>query len=154
MANTPQAKKRIRRNATRTAGVGRINEPQTNSNWFVDPSDPAMPAGLLRRPAAALIGDKRLLVVGEGVLQYLPFAALPEPGTGTGSSKPVPLMVHHEIVTAPSASVVALLRQETAGRKPAEKTVAIVADVVRMSLAILKGIVGMVGTCRPTLLES
>ena len=33
-------------------------------------------------PAASQIENKRLLIVGEGVLQYLPFAALPEPGTG------------------------------------------------------------------------
>ena len=70
---------------------------------------------MLLGPAAAHIGNKRLLIVGEGVLQYLPFGALPEPGTDT------PLMVSHEIVTAPSASVVAVLRQETASRKPAAK---------------------------------
>jgi CHAT domain-containing protein len=40
------------------------------------------------------------------------------------------LIVHHEIVTAPSASVVAVLRQETANRKSAEKAVAILADPV------------------------
>jgi CHAT domain-containing protein len=39
-------------------------------------------------------------------------------------------MVNHEIVTAPSASVVAVLRQETAGRKPAGKTLAVLADPV------------------------
>lgn len=79
---------------------------------------------MLLGPAAAHIGNKRLLIVGEGVLQYLPFGALPEPGTGT------PLMVGHEIVTAPSASVLAVLRQETAGRKPAGKALAVLADPV------------------------
>jgi len=39
-------------------------------------------------------------------------------------------MVNHEIITAPSASVISLLRQETAGRAPAEKAVAIFADPV------------------------
>ena len=42
----------------------------------------------------------------------------------------VPLIVNHEIVTAPSASVVAVLRQETAGRKPAAKALAVLADPV------------------------
>jgi CHAT domain-containing protein len=79
---------------------------------------------MLLGPAAARIGNKRLLIVREGVLQYLPFGALPEPGTNT------PLIVNHEIVTAPSASVVAVLRQETAGRKPAEKALAVLADPV------------------------
>jgi CHAT domain-containing protein/tetratricopeptide (TPR) repeat protein len=79
---------------------------------------------MLLGPAAGRIGNKRLLIVGEGVLHYLPFSALPEPGTG------VPMMVNHEIVMAPSASVVAILRQETAGRKPAPKSLAVFADPV------------------------
>jgi CHAT domain-containing protein len=39
-------------------------------------------------------------------------------------------MVDHEIVTAPSSAVVALLRQETTNRKPAPKTLAVFADPV------------------------
>ena len=73
---------------------------------------------MLLGPAASRIGNKRLLIVAEGVLQYLPFGALPEPAR---QPKSTPLMVSHEIVTAPSASVVAVLRQETARRKPARK---------------------------------
>ena len=46
-------------------------------------------------------------------LQYLPFAALPVPG---GRSEPVPMVVEHEIVGLPSASVLAVLRRETRGR--------------------------------------
>jgi CHAT domain-containing protein len=73
--------------------------------------------------------NKRLLIVGEGVLQYLPFATLPEPAVDD-QRKPVPLIINHEIITAPSASVMAVLRQETAGRKPAGKAVAVLADPV------------------------
>jgi CHAT domain-containing protein len=79
---------------------------------------------MLLGPVAAKIAGKRLLIVGEGVLSYLPFGALPEPASGA------PLIVDHEIVMAPSASVVAVLRQETAGRKPAEKALAVLADPV------------------------
>jgi CHAT domain-containing protein/Tfp pilus assembly protein PilF len=79
---------------------------------------------MLLSPAVARIRNKRLLIVGESVLQYLPFGALPEPGTDT------PLIASHEIVTAPSASVVAILRQETAGRRPAAKALAVFADPV------------------------
>jgi CHAT domain-containing protein len=79
---------------------------------------------MLLGPVAAQLKSKRLLIVGEGMLQYLPFAALPEPGTQ------IPLTVNHEVVTAPSASVVAVLREETAGRQPAQKAVAIFADPV------------------------
>ena len=79
---------------------------------------------MLLGPAAAELKNKRLLIVSDGVLQFIPFAGLPDP---TNSR---PLIVDHEIVTAPSASVVALLRQETANRKPAAKTFAVFADPV------------------------
>jgi CHAT domain-containing protein/Tfp pilus assembly protein PilF len=89
----------------------------------------AKATSLLLDCVASEIVNKRLLIVGEGVLQYLPFAALPEP-TVDVHARPVPLMVNHEIITAPSASVVALLRHTTAGRKPADKAVAVFADPV------------------------
>lgn len=87
----------------------------------------AQASRMLVGPAAAQIQNKRLLIVGEGVLQYLPFAALPEPSESPNTE---PLAVNHEIVMAPSASVLAILRQETGGRKPAEKAVAVLADPV------------------------
>ena len=43
---------------------------------------------------------------------------------------PSPLMVRHEIVNLPSASVLAVLRQQELGRKPAPKAVAVLADPV------------------------
>jgi CHAT domain-containing protein/Tfp pilus assembly protein PilF len=84
---------------------------------------------MLLNPVASRIQNKRLLIVGEGVLQYLPFSALPEPGTGE-REKTTPLIANHEIITAPSASVMAVLRQETAGRRQAEKALFVLADPV------------------------
>jgi CHAT domain-containing protein/lipopolysaccharide biosynthesis regulator YciM len=75
-------------------------------------------------PVAAELKDKRLLIVGDGVLQYIPFAGLPDPVDTRA------LVVAHEVVMAPSASVVGLLRQETANRKPASKMIAVFADPV------------------------
>ena len=75
-------------------------------------------------PVAAELKDKRLLIVSDGVLHYIPFAGLPDPADSQA------LIVDHEVVMAPSASVVGLLRQETANRKPASKTVAVLADPV------------------------
>ncbi len=75
-------------------------------------------------PVAAELKDKRLLIVGDGVLLYIPFAGLPDPADTRA------LIVAHEVVMAPSASVIGLLRQETANRKPASKTVAVLADPV------------------------
>ena len=84
---------------------------------------------MLLDPVASKIERKRLLIVGEGILQYLPFAALPEAGTGERGKAP-PLINNHEIITAPSASVMAVLRQETAGRRQAEKALFVLADPV------------------------
>jgi CHAT domain-containing protein/tetratricopeptide (TPR) repeat protein len=79
---------------------------------------------MLLAPVASELKQKRLVVVAEGVLQYLPFAALPSP---EGSQ---PLIVDHEIVTLPSASVLAVLREDFANRKPASRSVAVLADPV------------------------
>ena len=46
------------------------------------------------------------------------------------AAKSPPLIINHEIITAPSASVMAVLRQETAGRRPAEKALFVLADPV------------------------
>lgn len=77
---------------------------------------------MLLGPVAGLLGKKRLLIVPDGILHYIPFAAL--------SAARSPLIVNHEIITLPSASVLALLRRETAGRAAARKTVAVLADPV------------------------
>ena len=78
-------------------------------------------------PVAKKMAGKRILVVADGALQYLPFAALPVPGRRAG---PVPMVVEHEIVSLPSASVLAVLRRETGSRLPPAKTVAVLADPV------------------------
>jgi CHAT domain-containing protein len=69
---------------------------------------------------------KRLAIVAGGALEYVPFAALPDPGS---PSSP-PLMARHEIVMLPSASVLAVLRREAANRPRAARPLAIVADTV------------------------
>jgi len=80
---------------------------------------------ILLGPLAAQLSNKRLVVVADGALQYLPFAALPRPG-GAGR----PLIVQHEVVSLPSASTLAVLRREMTGRPAASKTVAVLADPV------------------------
>ena len=75
-------------------------------------------------PAAGVIGNKRLVIVADGALQRLPFAMLPAAGSKE------PLIASHEIVTLPSASALAVLRQELAGRKLAPKMLAVFADPV------------------------
>jgi len=85
---------------------------------------------MLLSPVAGQLGQKRLLIVSDGALQFLPFGALPAPDTLGDGNTPVPLIVKHEIVNLPSASTLAVIRQDTSGRKPAPKAVAVLADPV------------------------
>jgi CHAT domain-containing protein/Tfp pilus assembly protein PilF len=101
-------------------------------------------------PVAGKLGNKRLLIVGDGILQYIPFGVLPDPQTGRrgdgetgrkGRPRPfapsprrsvayTPLIASHEIVTLPSASVLATLRQLRTGRSAAPHALAVLADPV------------------------
>ena len=90
---------------------------------------------MLLGPVASQLGRKRLVFVTDGILQYIPFSALPEPqavnGRASGTDKsPRPLIVEHEIVNLASASVLAVLRNEAKSRKPAPGSVAVIADPV------------------------
>ncbi|MEG4323412.1 MULTISPECIES: CHAT domain-containing protein [unclassified Microcoleus] len=84
---------------------------------------------LILQPAAAQLGQKRLLIVPDGVLHYTPFAALTMPQK-TGENANLPLIAQHEIITLPSVSTLAILRQNYADRKPPDRTLAILADPV------------------------
>ncbi len=84
---------------------------------------------ILLEPVAHLLPGKRLVIVADGILQYIPFAALPEPGVKVGGLR-VPLVINHEIVTLPSISTLAVLRNELRGRTVANKTLAVIADPV------------------------
>ena len=78
------------------------------------------------------IKNKRLLIVADGILQYIPFAALPSLQETRRSTplKPIPLIANHEIVSLPSASTLGVLRREFESRQPAPKIVAVLADPV------------------------
>ncbi|HWN99456.1 MAG TPA: CHAT domain-containing protein [Blastocatellia bacterium] len=116
----------------------RVRLDRSNAEF---PSAAAALSNMLLRPAASVLGKKRLLIVGEGLLQYVPFAALPDPTSegvlnidkGNAQSSPHashPLVLDHEIVNLPSASVLAVLRRENEGRQTAPKTLAVFADPV------------------------
>jgi CHAT domain-containing protein/Flp pilus assembly protein TadD len=103
---------------------------------------------LVLAPAAGLLKDRRLLVVSDGALQYIPFAALPDPtakaapavhavkaaNTAQVANTADPYLVErHEILSLPSASVLDVLRRQLARRRRTRRpsqTLAIVADPV------------------------
>ncbi len=79
----------------------------------------------LLAPVAAKMRDRRLILVADGALHSVPFAALPEPET-----KGDPLILKHEIVVLPSISTLALLRHGEAERPEPTKAIAAFADPV------------------------
>jgi CHAT domain-containing protein/Tfp pilus assembly protein PilF len=85
---------------------------------------------MLLGPIASKIQNKRLVIVADGMLQYVPFGALPKPSPGgaPNSLNPTPLIAKNEIVYQPSASALALVR--ALPRPAATKTVAVLADPV------------------------
>ena len=97
---------------------------------------------IILAPVATQLGNKRLVIVADGALQYIPFAMLPEPSVVSGqllvaknngprtTDNGHPLIVKHEIVSLPSASALAIQRSELAGRQPAPKMLAVIADPV------------------------
>lgn len=93
---------------------------------------------VLLGPVAAQLGRKRLLVVADGALQYIPFEALPAPAPQTAApvragvgDTPEPLLLEHEVISLPSVSTLAALRHR-ASRTPAapDRLVVVVADPV------------------------
>lgn len=87
---------------------------------------------VLLGPVKGQLSRKRLLIVSEGILQYIPFAALPLPRDEPAepSGKELPLITQHEIVNLPSASVLAVLRGKSVNPKVISKKVALLADPV------------------------
>jgi CHAT domain-containing protein/tetratricopeptide (TPR) repeat protein len=80
-------------------------------------------AGMVLPRDRSVLRGSRLVVVADGSLHYVPFAALPDISGD-------PLLVRFEIANAPSASVAAELRRELSGRTPAPLAIAALADPV------------------------
>jgi CHAT domain-containing protein/predicted negative regulator of RcsB-dependent stress response len=100
-----------------------------NTNAY--PAAAAKLSALLLEPIASLLGQKRLVIVADGILQYIPFIALPEPGQERLEvNLRHPLILSHEVIMLPSLSTLAILRKEVRGRTPAAKAVAVLADPV------------------------
>jgi CHAT domain-containing protein len=79
-------------------------------------------------PAAGMIGEKRLMVVADGALNYIPFEVLVK-SADTGDFSSLGYLVKtNEVVYAPSASVVAAIKQQRT--KSTSRAMLIIADPV------------------------
>ncbi len=106
---------------------------------------------LILAPVAQKLGKKRLVIVADGGLQEIPFAALtdltpqpsslpgkreqdkpPSPSRGGAGGEVLyqPLLVNHEIVNLPSVTAIAIHRNDLNKHQVAPKTLAVLADPI------------------------
>jgi CHAT domain-containing protein len=89
---------------------------------------------LVLGPVKDLASHQRIVIVADGALQYVPFAALPLPTVSAGgdsrTGEDVPLVMQHEVANLPSASVLSQLRRQALERSAPSKWVAVLADPV------------------------
>lgn len=120
----------------------RVNEPSSARQLRIARADQQVDA-LSQQLSEMLLGavasafpeewpSARLLIVCSGALPYVPFAALPEPQPRRSASLSPgpPLVAAHELVSLPSASVLAAARADAAARKPGDLGLIVVADPV------------------------
>ena len=79
-------------------------------------------------PAAGMIGDKRLMIVADGALNYIPFEALLKTADSGDFSSLGYLVKTNEVIYAPSASVVGAIKQQRA--KATGRAILVIADPV------------------------
>ena len=79
-------------------------------------------------PAAGMIGDKRVMIVADGALNYIPFEVLLKSADSGDFSSLGYLVKTNEIIYAPSASVVGAIKQQR--QKATGRAMLIVADPV------------------------
>ena len=79
---------------------------------------------MLFDPIMDELDHRRILIVADGPLHFVPFAALSDLRTDQL------LAVSHEVVNTPSASTLSVLRKEIAQREAPTKTIAVFADPI------------------------
>ncbi|WP_366838582.1 DUF2225 domain-containing protein [Nostoc sp. LPT] len=85
---------------------------------------------LILNDVAGKLGNKRLVIVADGILHQVSFAALNEPRKSPTSNEYQPLVVNHEIVNLPSISSIATHRKKLKTRDVAPKTLVVLANPV------------------------
>lgn len=110
------------RNETQQQYLARVKEAEAHYG-----SEATELGRMLLGPVGDLLGKKRILIVADGSLTYVPFADLPSPTSGPSHRV---LIADHEISYLPSASTLAVLRRQIAGRSRAPKALAVLADPV------------------------
>jgi CHAT domain-containing protein/tetratricopeptide (TPR) repeat protein len=112
--------------ADQQRGLGIVQGPSEDLPPFVAASNALYKAVV--EPAGAVIADKRVLVVADGALNYIPFEALVKNTEGADYASLNYLVKTNQIVYSPSASVIAAIRGSGGGATG--KNILLVADPV------------------------
>jgi CHAT domain-containing protein len=99
--------------ATRGLGIAAQNETPEKVRAYRGSANSLYK--MVVEPAASLIKDKHLLIVADGALNYIPFEALTTSEEGTAYDSLAYLIKTNEVSYAPSASVIAALKQRSGG---------------------------------------
>jgi CHAT domain-containing protein len=100
------------------------NSPTTGNEAELKQATVAL-SQLVVAPVANALNKKRIILVADGALNYIPFQLL----LNTSDSNN-PLIAKYEVVNVPSASTLGQLRQEKQQRRPATKVLAAFGDPV------------------------
>jgi CHAT domain-containing protein/Tfp pilus assembly protein PilF len=117
---------RIERLARRVV-AGLSEGPELAAQRTVEASMAELSRAVLAPLGSRLEGRKSIAVLADGALHLVSFAALPSPTPG-GEIGREPLLVRHEIAMIPSATFLREQRRRLAGRVPAPKSIAVLAD--------------------------
>lgn len=96
------------------------------------PEAAAALSDLVIAPVQPKLGTKRLIIVADGALHYIPFLALtvkPRQNDASNPGERIPLLASHEIVYEPSASALAYVRNDGTPRDT-PKSIAVFANPV------------------------
>src|SRR5205807_8944814 len=113
--------------ADQQRGLGIVQGPAEDLPPFVAASNALYKTVV--EPSASVIGDKRILVVADGALNYIPFEALVKNSDGADYASLNYLVKTNETVYSPSASVIAAIRQGSSSGATG-KSVLLIADPV------------------------
>ncbi len=111
--------------ADQQRGLGIVEGPSEDLAPFVAAANALYKA--VMEPAASIVADKRILIVADGTLNYIPFEALLKNTEGADYASLNYVIKTNEIAYSPSASVIAAIRQ---GSTTGGKAMLIVADPV------------------------
>lgn len=81
---------------------------------------------LILSPISSQLSNKRLLIVADGALQYIPFAILPKISKLDKTAFFLPLILENEVISLPSAATLLLLKE----KKENLNSITIIADPI------------------------